>query len=77
VSELREDPPVRWDGRCAVCFGPRLPKPLKPVYQGEAERDPFCSTVCARVFHGVQLPATTPRPSRAMVSQRDIRRSGV
>jgi hypothetical protein len=73
VSELREDPPVRSDGRCAVCFGPRLPKPLKAVYQGEAERDPFCSTVCARAFHGVQLPAATPRPSRAMVSQRDIR----
>ena len=41
---MKADPPIRKDGRCYVCKGPR-PKPTSGRYhQAEAAQDPFCST---------------------------------
>ena len=53
-------PPVRADGRCAVCRGARnirrsgkygLDKHGRRI----AASDPFCSTVCCRIYHGTSL----------------------
>lgn len=61
---VRADPPVRRSGNCAQCGKPRNPRWNK--YSGEeAIRDPFCSTGCARTWHGVELPAK-PRPGAAL-----------
>jgi hypothetical protein len=42
---LPADPPQRKDGRCVSCRGSR---PEVAVKNG----DPFCSTSCARAWHG-------------------------
>jgi hypothetical protein len=57
---MTADPPVRADGRCAVCGGERTP-PAKQHKTAtlEAERDPFCSATCAREFHGAPISADT------------------
>jgi len=53
---MRADPPVRKDGRCAQCGKVRkLPKPQKGVDRALYEIDPFCSSPCARAYHGVAL----------------------
>jgi len=51
------EPPVREDGLCAHCGGPRkFPKRhQKGVDPALYERDPFCATSCARAWHGVPL----------------------
>jgi hypothetical protein len=70
VSGLRDgtsptDPPVRADGRCHVCKGPRgkIPKTLvKRTARDLAAAlaaDPFCSSACARRFYGCPLPDVT------------------
>lgn len=46
------DPPVRGDGRCAVCGGPRR-LTQKPLYREQARLDPFCSAACCRLWHQV------------------------
>jgi hypothetical protein len=57
------DPPIRADGHCATCGGPRgaIPKTLvKHTARDLAAAlagDPFCSAKCARMFHGTSLPA--------------------
>ena len=52
------DPPVRRDGRCAR-QGCAKRKPGPSRYAGDAiTRDPFCSTECARRFHGCELYST-------------------
>jgi hypothetical protein len=66
---LLVDPPIRADGLCVVCLEPRLRRKLKPVYQGAAEQDPFCSNVCARDWYGIPLPAAAPKVRRAYVSR--------
>ena len=52
------DPPVRRDGRCARCGGERRPPSASAsrlyVDAGHYELDPFCSTGCARAWHGVE-----------------------
>jgi hypothetical protein len=50
-----EDPKVRADGRCALTGCGRLRHPERSRrYAGfEADKDPFCSSVCARAFYGV------------------------
>lgn len=55
----RENPPVRADGRCAVCEGPRETNRSRRYGRDEAKRDPFCSTACARAFHGTTLPPSS------------------
>ena len=40
----RPDPPVRRNGRCAVCNGQR---PALAIMQN----DPFCSNTCCRIYH--------------------------
>jgi hypothetical protein len=55
---MTADPPVRTDGRCVVCDKPRSPWRSKRYGKLEAERDPFCSSTCCRVWHGVSLRAT-------------------
>ena len=72
---LRRDPRVRKDGLCAGCGQPRHhkrtkatgPTTLQPnatrlarhVWEYELEKDPFCSSRCARKFHGTQLASDT------------------
>ena len=51
----RPDPSVRDDGLCWVCKGPRRAKQGR--YSDPSE-DPFCSTTCARSYHGVPLDGT-------------------
>jgi hypothetical protein len=46
------DPPVRRDGNCVNCGGPRPniedPKGIYRVYE-----DPFCSTKCCKEYYNV------------------------
>lgn len=49
------DAPVRTDGRCLKCGGKRRLEKLKPLYLAAMLTDPFCSTVCARSWHGTTL----------------------
>lgn len=53
-----KDPPVREDGLCVVCLSERRPNRSAKYGRDEAERDPFCSTVCCRAWHGQQLTGT-------------------
>jgi hypothetical protein len=69
-------PPVRADGLCLTCGGPRgtIPKVLVKRSAHDLrvalETDPFCSSTCARSYYGTSLPAVstgnrapkTPRP---------------
>jgi hypothetical protein len=61
MTTSRTDPPVRADGRCASCGGRRgqLPKTstqrTKDVLRVELDMDPFCSSDCARAWHGTAL----------------------
>jgi hypothetical protein len=58
---MKPDPPVRKDQRCTVCKGVRglTPKTItqrkKSELTIELANDPFCSTKCARVWHGTGL----------------------
>jgi hypothetical protein len=69
VNSPLDDPPLRPDGLCVVCLEPRLARKLKPVYQGPAEADPFCSNVCARAWYGISLPEVPHQGRTAYVSQ--------
>ena len=69
AAQVRRDPRVRKDGLCAGCRKPRRAhrNPAKGKAQGskkstrmdkklwlyELARDPFCSSRCARRYHGV------------------------
>jgi hypothetical protein len=53
--EPKPDPPVRRNGGCVTCGGPRL-KGKGRYHQAEAALDAFCSTECARAWHGATLP---------------------
>jgi hypothetical protein len=61
MEGMKKDPRVRKDGKCYVCKKPRrLPKALqKGVPVQMYELDPFCSSVCARVYHANPLPSLT------------------
>lgn len=52
---MKADPKVRRNGRCAQCGGVRkTPKARqRGVDPMHYERDPFCSSTCARTWHGV------------------------
>jgi hypothetical protein len=53
------DPRRRKDGICALpgCDKPlRKVKPQKGVPISVYENEPFCSTSCARAWHGASLP---------------------
>jgi hypothetical protein len=58
TRRIRPDPPLRPDGRCAVCHKPRRPERSRRYGGAVAELDPFCSVTCARQYHGTMLPAT-------------------
>src|SRR5438045_9786494 len=49
------DPPCRPDGGCAVCGQPRAKANRTALYANAAASDPFCSTACARAWHGCEL----------------------
>ena len=49
------DPPVRADGLCAECEGPRNTKASWKYAGVSAELDPFCSNKCARAWWGYPL----------------------
>lgn len=57
---MTPDPPVPADGLCVVCGGERK-QPKKRLYADAAAGDPFCSSVCCRLWHGVVFvsPATS------------------
>jgi hypothetical protein len=50
-----KDPPVRHDGKCSMpgCGKIRKPPTGKYATRADFEIDPFCSTECARKWHGV------------------------
>lgn len=49
---MRPDSPIPPDGSCAVCGQPRQPERSRKYAGAEAELDPFCSNMCARVYYG-------------------------
>lgn len=55
------DPPCRADGGCAVCGQPRAKANRKALYADAAASDPFCSTACARAWHGCELAVPSNR----------------
>lgn len=54
---MTTDPPVRKDGRCAQCLGPRKHAVANKYSGMDAVQDPFCSTTCCREWHDNPLPA--------------------
>lgn len=53
------DPPRRKDGTCYVCRKPlRRVVPQRGVPHELYDREPFCSSRCAREFFGQSLPPT-------------------
>lgn len=68
------DAHVREDGRCLTCLGPRgrIPKTLvKRTARDllrELERDPFCSSRCARAYYGTQLAETVSGPRQKVLA---------
>ena len=67
---LKPDPPVRKDGLCAQCKGPRNPERSRLYGKHHAEFDPFCSNLCARAFHGNPLPQQSFGPTPLTPSER-------
>jgi hypothetical protein len=57
---VTEDPPIREDGRCAHCHGPRK-MPKSKLHRDAAETDAFCSSTCCRAYHGLPVFAQTGR----------------
>lgn len=55
TTRKRIDPPVRPDGRCAVCPKMRHPERSKKYGLEAAQLDPFCSTACCRAYYGIPL----------------------
>lgn len=55
---MSADPRVRRDGNCAKCGKPRkMPtNRLRGVDPDIYAADPFCSSVCARLWYGNPLP---------------------
>lgn len=62
IAALRPDPPVRDDGLCAYDGCEKMRVVPKQTYatREEHEADPFCSTVCCRHYHGVEMGAEAP-----------------
>lgn len=59
---MRKDPKVRKDKMCAQCRKPRK-LAVRNKYAGDqAVTDPFCSSACARAFHGTSLPVNAAKP---------------
>lgn len=54
-SALKPDPPVPGDGSCVVCGKQRKPERSRRYAKDAAERDPFCSSPCCRIYHGCEL----------------------
>lgn len=63
--EMKADPPVG-DG-CAECGGPRVTTRNRAIdgtqvpntiWLSHVERDPFCTSECARAWHGFPLDET-------------------
>jgi len=48
-------PEVPPDGTCAQCGKPRR-LDQSAFYRPHAERDPFCSAACCRIYYGCPLP---------------------
>jgi hypothetical protein len=53
---LKPDPPPRRDGCCVVCRRKRKP-PATKYGLADWYTDPFCSSVCARKWHGTTIAA--------------------
>lgn len=66
---MRADPRVRKDGRCSVCRKSRKPERSRKYARGQADKDPFCSTVCARQWHGTSLPETNFHRAQQKLAQ--------
>jgi hypothetical protein len=56
----KPDPPVRPDGKCAVCLSDRRPERSRKYGGPVAELDPFDRTECCRIYHGVDIGRTRP-----------------
>jgi hypothetical protein len=53
---VRIDPPIRRNGKCIVCGGPRNPSRSRTYGGTVAELDPFCCTEHCKIWHGVVHP---------------------
>lgn len=48
------DPPVRADGLCRQCGGPRRLDGKGKLHRAEAAQDPFCSNDCCRLWYSLE-----------------------
>lgn len=57
IRGVKTDPAVRADGRCALssCGKLRRPERAERYAREFALRDPFCSSDCARRWHGIPV----------------------
>lgn len=62
VAIFEGDPPVREDGRCLTCLGPRRPERSQRYAPGIAQFDPWCSNECARAWHRQTSHRRQPGP---------------
>lgn len=51
---VKDDPPVRADGRCAECGKARVIPKTTYASREQYESDPFCSSKCCRRYHNVE-----------------------
>jgi len=72
---VRKDPRVRPDGLCAregcgrrrpitVASGKKRAQLARYAGLRQLEEDPFCSTVCCRLYHGCPLPDNGCTPAQ-------------
>jgi len=66
------DPPIRKDGRCALCKKPieTIPRPGVPplLYV-----DPFCSSQCCKAYYDVPIEAPAPKGKRKYGSREEAK----
>lgn len=62
---MRKDPKVRKDKMCAQCRKPRKHAVWSKYAGDQAVTDPFCSSACARAFHGTSLPVNAAKSGQA------------
>jgi hypothetical protein len=61
---MNPDPKRRADGRCAQCGEPiKVAAKMREPHRSEARRDPFCSSECCRLWHGLEPPFLVGRGS--------------
>lgn len=57
---VADEPTPPADGSCCVCGKPRDPERSRIYAHGVAHIDPFCSTLCAKRWHGASEDQERP-----------------